>query len=628
MTSREVIRHPREDRSLNARRIAMKNLMRALTIAAYVAASHSPVSAVGIEGFANRKIDGAFVQITSSNAINGNIWWKSQVQDMASLGMDTLVIQYAALDGIAFYPQSRSFTTTLNGIGSGANDHNPIRAILEEAETQGIGVFLGVYSDSSFDSYLTTGSTSGSSIVQATIDNAKDSLDDLESLYGWDPSANGGSGASRYDSLAGWYIPQEINNFVALTASPWDHDREIIDYTKQLSNYAKTETGLQTMISPYFNLNLDMEYSGQTYAEWWDEEALDTASGGFDVDIVAMQDGVGAGIVGHTDPGLRRHATVITAAEQFAELTNVFDQHDEEFWGNVEAFDHTTSGVTQANFTQFRNQITAVAPHVDRTIQFDFPHYLSSAPLNPKYAGTGTGGIPAAADHLFVKYEDYAAAEQERLDVKRYWYEPDSLGAAFYSQAADPNDTLLADLSTGALDIPPGSSAFVNGTWVGFDKSNSTSGGGVSNEHPQIVFDLYSAQEVDHVELFFFEDSSAGILSPGLNSIAISAGSTDDPSTYSTVTPVSSAQNYALGESGLKLVQMIFDLDGETARYFSFTITTTNTYVFLGEVAFYEGTGGAAITPIPEPATLGLSAWTLAVVCWAAGRSRGIGSAG
>ena len=102
----------------------------------------------------------------------------------------------------------------------------------------------------------------------------------------------------------------------------------------------------------------------------------------------------------------------------------------EEFWGNVEAFEQTGSSITQANFSRFRNQITALAPHVDRTIAFDFPHYLSSSPENSMYGGTGFGGIPAATQHLNVKYSAYVAAENQRLDVKQYWYEPSSLGAA------------------------------------------------------------------------------------------------------------------------------------------------------------------------------------------------------
>lgn len=439
-------------------------------------------------GFDNRSVTGGFVQLTNSNALNGNAWWKAQVQEMAGLGMDTLVVQYSAFDGVAFYPQNRAFTTTLNGIESSVNAHNPIRAILEETDLQGVEVYLGVYQSSSFDNYLTQGSNNGSDIVQTTIGNAKNSLADLDSNYGWDPNANGGSGASRYDSLAGWYFPQEINNFVALTASPWNHDREIIDYTKQLSNYADSTTGLNTMISPYFNLNQEMVHNNQTYADWWKDEALDTASGGFDVDIIALQDGVGAGIVGHNDPGLRRHATVLTAPAEFAAIKSAICQSSNaSLWANVEAFDRTAQNSAQANFTRFRNQITSVASAVEKTIQFDYPHYLASNALNLKYQGTG--GIPTATDNLYVKYDKYADAEETRVDIDGYWYEPDFLGGAFHSQAGDPGEALLEDLNTGALDVPVGGSTFLNGTWVGFDKNNSTTtAGGASNANPEAKF--------------------------------------------------------------------------------------------------------------------------------------------
>jgi hypothetical protein len=157
----------------------------------------------------------------------------------------------------------------------------------------------------------------------------------------------------------------------------------LLGYFRSLTEQAHRISGLPVMISPYFGQKADVK----AYAQWWDEVALPTIG----VDIVALQDGVGT------------HRTTITESRAvFAALAPVMKRHRVAFWANNECF-HQTHGwpldgkawsAEPTSIDGFVRQVQATSPFVEKSITFEFCHYL-----DPERS--------TKARALFRGYQDY-----------------------------------------------------------------------------------------------------------------------------------------------------------------------------------------------------------------------------
>jgi len=231
--------------------------------------------------------------------------------------------------------------------------------LLRAADTLDMMVFLGLSLNPSF--------WSGEFDPKEQTNNNQRILTELFSLYG------------SHKSLAGWYLPEEIDDRNFLTQSRKDGIRS---YLKSMVTYAKFLTRKPVMISPYFGITPD----GETYAQWWDY-VLSEAK----VDIIAMQDGVGT-----------RRTTVAESAGVIEALKPVMDKHGVEFWVNVEVFNQihgwpVDAGSWQAipaDIERVVDQVKMQSPYTEKVIIFDFPHYMS-----PRLGGK--------AEELYEAYKEY-----------------------------------------------------------------------------------------------------------------------------------------------------------------------------------------------------------------------------
>lgn len=231
--------------------------------------------------------------------------------------------------------------------------------ILKVADEFGMTVFLGLALDPSY--------WSGQFNPKEQINMNQRILTELFSLYG------------SHKSLAGWYLPEEIDDRSFLTQSRKDGIR---DYLKSMATYARFLTRKPVMISPYFGMRPD----GEAYAAWWDY-VLSEAK----VDIIAMQDGVGT-----------RRTSVEESAAVMKALKPIMDKHGVRFWVNVEVFNQihgwpVDSGSWQAipaDFQRVKAQLEQQSPYAEKVIIFDFPHYMS-----PRLGGM--------AEELYDAYSDY-----------------------------------------------------------------------------------------------------------------------------------------------------------------------------------------------------------------------------
>jgi len=231
--------------------------------------------------------------------------------------------------------------------------------LLKAADALDMKVFLGLSLNPSY--------WSGVFDPKEQANNNQRILTELFGLYG------------SHKSLAGWYLPEEIDDRNFLTQSRKDGIRT---YLKSMATYAKFLTRKPVMISPYFGINPN----GEAYAEWWDY-VLSEAK----VDIIAMQDGVGT-----------RRTTVAESAGVIEALKPVMDKHGVEFWVNVEVFNQihgwpVDAGSWQAvpaDIDRVIDQLKMQSPFTEKVIIFDFPHYMT-----PRLGGK--------AEELYEAYKEY-----------------------------------------------------------------------------------------------------------------------------------------------------------------------------------------------------------------------------
>ncbi len=319
-----------------------------------------------------RFLSGGFIQLNETNAQQEAQWWYQQVDNMESIGIDTIVIQYSAYNNTIFANYSDNFYTL-----SAANN-DPIEHILTRADQKGIDVYLGLGLEESFKVSYNNASQQFEFNYQIDdiINRAKNLLTQLDALYGYS-EYNG----AIHESLVGWYFPTEFNDANVIRSGHQTFRDDAVRYYSELSLYAHNETGLSTMISPY--IASDNAFYGneardpEAYANWWDEilddDPDDPNDPFIDIDIIAHQDSVGAG-----------HVSIRQARKYFRYLKPVLRRNDVQLWSNNEAFRLVNGTYTAAPFSQFRRQIRSTSRLVKKTIFFEFSTYMQG-PGNTLY---------------------------------------------------------------------------------------------------------------------------------------------------------------------------------------------------------------------------------------------------
>jgi Domain of unknown function (DUF4434) len=300
-------------------------------------------------------VTGAFIQMTEGLAAAKKAWWQDQLAAMKAVGMDTVIIQYVGYGDQYFYP------TQVDGAVPMRDD--PLEHILAAADDTRTRVFMGLQLNDAFwnDEFDS----------EANLARNSATLNELYRRY------------RSHPSLAGWYVPEEISDH---TPRKPELAEALIEYIGKITALAHETTGLPVMISPYFGQQPDAE----AYARWWDEKAL----GRMNIDILAMQDGVGT------------HRTTIAESRPVYEaLKPVLRRHGVAFWANNESFDQTHGwpvdedgwAARPVDFDTFMEQVNSTAPFVKKIVTFEFTSYM-----NPQ--------IPGRSQTLYEAYRAYHAS--------------------------------------------------------------------------------------------------------------------------------------------------------------------------------------------------------------------------
>lgn len=304
----------------------------------------------------NPTFQGTFVQPDLLDSWSAE-QWDQEFQYMSEVGINQLFIQWVAdsKNHTAIYDtQVEGFTQNTSS--------DLVEKALAQADHYNSEIYIGlILNEDWFIKYAND---------QAWLDNERDLVksfvDEIWAKYG------------SHKAFAGWYLSFEVDNWNLPTEKEWDrlaHYYE--DVITHIKGYSPNKP---VVISPFFNPDGGLDLNG--WKAMW-EYILDIAP----IDIIALQDGVGAG-----------HAIVDTLPEWFLATLEAIEQSntDTKLWADTETF---TLDFKPMNVKHIVEHMKEVHPFVSNFISFSFNHYMSPQQVDPLY---------------YQAYKDYV--ETGRLD--------------------------------------------------------------------------------------------------------------------------------------------------------------------------------------------------------------------
>ena len=225
-------------------------------------------------------------------------------QRLHALGMDEVVLQYAAVEAThLYYPSQLDF---LQNTQYKNNELFP--KSIEAAKAVGTKVWLGLYYNG--DNWYTPPTAEQLDTLSAR--NLK-VLEEIYALYGSETV------------VEGVYIPQEIARYY------WDGLRDDATPEMLTEHFLKPVTeaaqakGWKVMAAPFYNQNLETPEKLQSFFE-------KLFAAGFKPDVIAVQDGVGA------SDADKHHAETATVGNYERAVANACKQYGIDFWVDLELF--------------------------------------------------------------------------------------------------------------------------------------------------------------------------------------------------------------------------------------------------------------------------------------------------
>ncbi len=286
-----------------------------------------------------KKITGTWFEFTHHNTAEGKYWnsscrrfsseqWREKVREIAGLGMKYIVLMCTSL-----VYEDRAETYFKNDIYPFAEDFacpDPIGALLDEADAQGLRVFMST-------GFYGVWSCARVNMVDPEVTRrAFRAMEQLYALYGHHPS------------FYGWYYPDE-------TCIRGHFSPEFMSYCNSYTAFARSlDVTKRILIAPFGTnmLECDDEYARQLDA--------------LDVDFVAYQDEVGV-----------RKSTPDKTAAYYAALRRVHHLSGRSaLWADMELFEFEgtvyRSALLPADIGRIRAQLEAVSEYCDEVLCYQY----------------------------------------------------------------------------------------------------------------------------------------------------------------------------------------------------------------------------------------------------------------
>lgn len=256
--------------------------------------------------------------------------WRSDLDHMQDVGMDTLVLIRGGFAEKLLYPSAK-----LPNI----NREDLLGFFLDEAGKRGMDVFVGLY---------TSDLDWGGGDAATEIRKNRIFVHEVMERYGDRPA------------FRGWYIPHEVGE-----------DRlNITEVMAGLSKLCKEAAPDKlVLISPYFKSAVIDEKHPMSPEEAYDEWDSIFSRCAELIDICAFQDG--------TAP--------ILQMESYLEMARrLCTKYHMRHWSNVELFERDPRCVYYPiPFDTLRTKLSKSAPYIEKAICFEFSHFLSPQSIYP-----------------------------------------------------------------------------------------------------------------------------------------------------------------------------------------------------------------------------------------------------
>ncbi|HUX58914.1 MAG TPA: DUF4434 domain-containing protein [Bacteroidales bacterium] len=260
--------------------------------------------------------------------------WDSQFQEMNDIGMDTAIVQFAAVDGVAWFDTSASHIKTIYP--------NVIPMLLAAAEKKEMSVHLGLDFSKEYWKNATN-----KEWLQLHADRANAVATELSTQFGDNPA------------LKGWYISHEPS------AGAY-HSKELLVLLKdnlinRISDYLHTLDSRPVSISPFWN-------STSTSPEQLKD--FMAGLGKTNLQIIMLQDGVGV-----------NHVTLDKVGQYYMEADRgLFENtgYKGEFWTDIETFSFAPQGPPTMDRLKIQLREEMATPHISKAVCFIYYGNMSA----------------------------------------------------------------------------------------------------------------------------------------------------------------------------------------------------------------------------------------------------------
>ncbi len=343
--------------------------------------------------------------------------WVTELDNMKQVCITQLIIQWTAdsLHKTTIYPSK------LDGYTQNTKQ-DVVGIALTQADKSGIDIYLGLQiSDDWWNHYANDDTWLKNEAVIA-----EQVADELWSTY------------QQHPSLTGWYLSFEPDNFNFMAESSWQALSQF--YAEVGQHLRSLSADKPIIIAPFYNVS-----GGQTPEAW--QKMWTYILSHSQIDIVALQDGVGVG-----------HATVSDLPAWFKATKDavVASKTAAQLWVDSETFnlDNQPMGI-QGIVADMK----AVQPYVSNFVSFSFNHFLSPQQVNPLYYTAYSNYVlsnkldttaPSTPTHLIGKAEDattiqltWEASSDDAGTVGYEIYRNSKLVMTLYEDTASYTDAQL-----------------------------------------------------------------------------------------------------------------------------------------------------------------------------------------
>lgn len=260
--------------------------------------------------------------------------WLQEFSMLKNIGVNEVILQDVA-DTRAMYT---AYFTSLSNYTH--NDVDMLNNALTAADQSEMKVRVGLGFNGDWWSKNATDIT----WLNTEAAKEKDIFNEILQVYG------------AHASFSGWYIPYE---FSQLTATSTTTKANLNSFLKQMGNEIKLKDSRDVMIAPFYNGKYSLFYplSGWT-------STIQTALKDTKIDIVALQDSVGAG-----------YNTLSQVGKIFSYTKKATDYLGIKLYADTETYTSTSTGNVPAAQSRISSQLSAEKSYVKGFVAFSIDHF-------------------------------------------------------------------------------------------------------------------------------------------------------------------------------------------------------------------------------------------------------------